>query len=230
MNGYRPDGIMEPGQQRTDSSDPLARDRSGIWRLFVYGTLKRGCRNHDLFCRGLLSLREAQIRGRLYDGPGYPLLEVPDEDILAQGTSCPSDDVATQERVAGVPRSSPHPLEMHDATGEWGAVYGELLSFEDPESRLPAIDGLEGFHPGGRSLYRRVLVPVLAGGDREVAWVYIVEMTRIKQRRLPTGRWPGKGPSDSSQLQSVREPAHRAPVAGRSEIEVGDPTLNIGTG
>lgn len=30
-------------------------------------------------------------------------------------------------------------------------MYGELLTFDDPETRLPAIDRLEGFHPG-RSL------------------------------------------------------------------------------
>lgn len=35
--------------------------------------------------------------------------------------------------------------------GDWGRVYGELLTFDDPESRLPAIDRLEGFRPGGSS-------------------------------------------------------------------------------
>lgn len=162
----------------------------GALKLFVYGTLKRGLRNHDLFCQGLLEVREAQVRGRLYEGPGYPLLEVPDEDILAQGTSRPLNDMATQARIAALAGSFPRTVEMDDPRGEWGAVYGELLSFDDPESRLPAIDGLEGFHPGGRSLYRRVLAPVSAGGSHEVAWLYIVEMTRIKQRRLFTGRWP----------------------------------------
>jgi len=43
-----------------------------------------------------------------------------------------------------------------------GPVYEELLTFDDPEDRLPAIDRLEGFHPGGPCLYRRVLVPVQA--------------------------------------------------------------------
>ena len=50
--------------------------------------------------------------------------------------------------------------------GTWGAVYGELLTFDDPETRLPPIDRLEGFRQGGRSLYRRVLVhpPYFTGG------------------------------------------------------------------
>ena len=58
-------------------------------RLFVYGTLKRGYWNHDLFCRGVLAIQEAQVRGRLFEGPGFPVLEVPDEDILAHGTGDP---------------------------------------------------------------------------------------------------------------------------------------------
>jgi gamma-glutamylcyclotransferase (GGCT)/AIG2-like uncharacterized protein YtfP len=53
-------------------------------------------------------------------------------------------------------------------------VYGELLTFDDPESRLPAIDRLEGFHPGGPCLYRRVLVPVRTNGTVLPAWLYVV--------------------------------------------------------
>ncbi|MBW1987856.1 MAG: gamma-glutamylcyclotransferase, partial [Deltaproteobacteria bacterium] len=43
--------------------------------LFVYGTLKRGCWNHERFCRGVLSVEEAVVRGRLYELPsGIPVL------------------------------------------------------------------------------------------------------------------------------------------------------------
>jgi len=52
-------------------------------------------------------------------------------------------------------------------------VYGELLTFDDPETRLPAIDRLEGFHPGGPSLYKRVLAPVYAGKELIPAWLYV---------------------------------------------------------
>ena len=44
----------------------------------------------------MLEIREAQVRGRLYEGPGFPVLEVPDEDILAYGTANHLADVATQ--------------------------------------------------------------------------------------------------------------------------------------
>ena len=155
-----------------------------LLRLFVYGTLKRGYRNHDAFCEGALEIREARVRGRLYEGPGFPVVEVPREDILAHGTADPLADAATQARLCC------SPVPERAIAGAWGAVYGELLSFDDPASRLPAIDRLEGFRPGGSSLYRRVLVPATVNGAREPAWVYTVEATGIKQRRIASGRWP----------------------------------------
>jgi gamma-glutamylcyclotransferase (GGCT)/AIG2-like uncharacterized protein YtfP len=53
-------------------------------------------------------------------------------------------------------------------------VYGEVLTFDDPENRLPAIDRLEGFHPGDPSLYRRVLVPVRTKETVLPTWLYVV--------------------------------------------------------
>ena len=155
-----------------------------LLRLFVYGTLKRGYGNHDAFCEGALEIREARVRGRLYEGPGFPVVEVPREDILAHGTADPLADAAAQARLRG------SPVPESATAGAWGAVYGELLSFDDPEFRLPAIDRLEGFRPGGSSLYRRVLVPATVNGAREPAWVYTVETTGIKQRRIASGCWP----------------------------------------
>ena len=157
-------------------------------RLFVYGTLKRGYGNHDRFCRGALEIREAQVRGRLYDGPGFPVLEVPAEDVLAGGTTDPLADVATQGRLACRMRRTSKAVQA--AAGGWGTVYGELLTFDDPESWLPAIDRLEGFRPDGRSLYRRVLVVASVCGGPELAWAYTLESTGIKHRRILSGRWP----------------------------------------
>ncbi|MDE0104881.1 MAG: gamma-glutamylcyclotransferase [Bryobacterales bacterium] len=160
-----------------------------LFKLFVYGTLKRGYGNHERFCRGYCGLREAQIRGRLYEGPGFPFLQVPDEDILARGTVAPSEDVATQARVArqvALWRSFPgsaHPR------GRWGPVYGELLSFSDPERRLPAIDRLEGYSPGEPCLYHRVLVRVAVGADTVISWTYVAA-GKVSGRRIPSGRWP----------------------------------------
>ncbi len=159
-------------------------------KLFVYGTLKRGYRNHQDFCRGYVDVRQASVRGRLYEGPGYPILEVPEGDVLAQGTTSPLADAATQARMAHRVRTKLQPLPG-GATGEiWGAVYGELFTFDDPETRLPPIDRLEGFHSGGRCLYRRVLVPASVEGVRQPVWVYVVENPGVSRHRIASGRWP----------------------------------------
>jgi len=86
--------------------------------------------------------------------------------------------------------SSPEPHQEHATQGAWGAVYGELITFDDPGSRLAAIDCLEGFRPGGSSLYRRGLVPATVEDACELAWVYTVATTRIKWRRIVSGCWP----------------------------------------
>lgn len=176
--------------QSTEPREPRKKNTLDLLRLFVYGTLKRGYWNHDPFCAGALEIRDARIRGRLYEGPGFPVLEVPDEDILARGTAEPLADVATQARLSSRMGSSPGPIPECATAGPWGAVYGELLTFDNPESRLPAIDRLEGFRPGGSSLYRRVLVRATVNGAREPAWVYTVETTGIKRRRIVSGCWP----------------------------------------
>ena len=45
--------------------------------------------------------------------------------------------------------------------------------------------------PGcGSSLYRRVLVPATVNGACELAWVYTVETTDIKRRRIVSVCWP----------------------------------------
>jgi len=177
---------MNPREQSMNPNEPSKentclraarphRQAAGILRLFVYGTLKRGCWNHDRFCRGVLSVEEAVVRGRLYEMPsGIPVLQVPEEDILARGTADPLADVATQVRFAEDLASILEPVPESATAGDWAPVYGEFLTFDDPESRLPAIDRLEGFHPGGRSLYRRVLVPVcMEQGRRLTAWAYV---------------------------------------------------------
>jgi hypothetical protein len=56
------------------------------------------------------------------------------------------------------------------------AIYGhkEILAFDDPDRRLPAIDRLKGFHTGGPCLYRRVLLPIRTNGTVLPTWLYMV--------------------------------------------------------
>ncbi|PLS83883.1 MAG: gamma-glutamylcyclotransferase [Actinobacteria bacterium] len=161
----------------------MSRQARARLRLFVYGTLKQGERNHDRFCRGVTKVEEATVRGRLYDLPfGFPALVVPEEDVHAVGTG---DYLADAEL--------PHSIrvgEPEDLAG-WDVVHGELMTFVDPAERLPRIDGLERFRPGAESFYTRVLLPVTPTrrGQTVLAWAYSIgEGSGV---HLPMGVWPG---------------------------------------
>ncbi len=116
------------------------------------------------------------VRGRLFEtSSGVPALEVPEEDVIVLGTTNPLPDVATQAHVTARlfnPQSTIINPQYEGAP--WGPVYVELLTFDDPESRLPAIDRLEGLHPGGPCLYRRVLVPLWTKETMLPTWLYMV--------------------------------------------------------
>lgn len=172
-------------------------------RLFVYGTLKRGWWNHERFCVGHVELREAEVLGRLYQLPaGYPMLRVPDETVLGEGSGAARADLALQARMDRVLALHPDlggPIALPQA---WGPVRGELLTFDDPAERLRAIDRLEGFVAGGVSLYRRVLVPAVPEGAAGpvAAWAYVFpggagegDVLERLAGYLPGGRWPVDG-------------------------------------
>ena len=142
-----------------------------LLRLFVYGTLKRGGRFHDAFCRGAVSIERATVRGRLRWLPaGYPMIDVAAATVLAEGTADPTADVATQQRLDD--RAAGTAIDT-----TWPAVPGELMTFDDADVRLPRIDDLENFRPAAprlTNLYRRVLVPVSRGsGGIVAAWLYV---------------------------------------------------------
>jgi len=57
--------------------------------------------------------------------------------------------------------------------------------------RLPAIDRLEGFHPGGPCLYRRVLVPAQVNGTVLLAWLYVGFPSKERGLQpLRSSQWP----------------------------------------
>ncbi len=115
-------------------------------RVFVYGTLKRGGRNHDAYCRGLIVAQPARVLGRLYHLPaGYPMLAVPDTAVLAHGSS---DYAADAARLAD-PLLPATPIIT--APHEWILIDGELLHIDHPATRMPALDRLEDFVPSGPS-------------------------------------------------------------------------------
>ena len=127
-------------------------------------------------------MREATIRGRLYELPyGFPALVVPEEDILATGTTNYLADAEEQQHVL---------LDSRGPSTRWDTVHGELMIFDDPEERLPALDALEGYVPGEEGLYERVLVPVEVAGEAVLAWTYrVMGITGVY---LSGGGWPAE--------------------------------------
>ncbi len=166
--------------------DDAKSHTSGLLRLFVYGTLKRGLWNHDRFCAGAVSIEEAVVRGRLYETEsGLPVLQVPGADILAHGTAAPCADVATQARFEAEAAQHPNLRAKGHTRRAWQLVRGELMTFDDPEERLPRLDRLEGFRPGQSSLYKRVLLPVLSHEKAVPAWAYVADgRTSLMNARL----------------------------------------------
>ena len=152
-----------------------------LFALFVYGTLKCGFENHDAFCKGALRIEEATVGGELYDLPfGFPALVVPRDTIRGTGTANPIQDVATQRRLNRTASAPPRDVGPR--------AFGELLTLDDPDVRLPKLDQLEGFTPGSQSLYQRVLVPVETASHSLLAWAYATG--KPTGTRLPDGRWP----------------------------------------
>jgi gamma-glutamylcyclotransferase (GGCT)/AIG2-like uncharacterized protein YtfP len=147
-------------------------------RIFVYGTLKRGFSNHRRYCKGLLRAESAYLIGKLFKLTAQiPVMTVPDEQILARGSGDIAADMQLQEKVESFPRKGkPDKGEKGGGRGcIWKRVCGELLFFDDPETRLPSIDRLEEFRPGRPSTYNRVLVSAVLPEDRSetAAWAYV---------------------------------------------------------
>jgi gamma-glutamylcyclotransferase (GGCT)/AIG2-like uncharacterized protein YtfP len=158
-----------------------------IITLFVYGTLKRGYRNHNHYCHNAHSNCPAKVWGRLYQLPaGYPAMEVPHNHIFAIGSIDPLADAAIQARTASELVNNP---VHHQSPGDWDLIHGELITFINPVYDLPPIDGLEGFSPGQQSLYQRVLVPVGVDLKISCAWTYVFSEAS-RHPRLPNGIWP----------------------------------------
>ncbi|MDX2939662.1 gamma-glutamylcyclotransferase family protein [Streptomyces ipomoeae] len=128
--------------------------REQVLPFFVYGTLRPGEPNHDVFLRGRTSAEvPARMRGVvLYDGPGYPYA------------------------VEHSGRSEAGGAEAGPGGGE-AVVSGELVTAraEEYEELLRALDRLEDYAPGDpANLYERVeRTAVLSDGTPVRAWVYI---------------------------------------------------------
>jgi gamma-glutamylcyclotransferase (GGCT)/AIG2-like uncharacterized protein YtfP len=164
--------------------------------IYVYGTLKHGFWNHDRYCKGVVEVTEGEVLGRLFElATGIPILEVPDNLVLAEGTRDPRGDARLQREAAGESWEgllSPPDEPSHTPEYGWGRVKGEIMHFNDPLLRLPPMDHLEGYKPGDACHCRRLLYPARSGGCLVPVWLYAGDAARARVPRFPlrSGRWP----------------------------------------
>jgi len=62
-----------------------------------------------------------------------------------------------------------------------------MAHLTESEIESTALAWLEGFHPGGSSMYRRVLVPAFTGETVVPVWLYVGDKI-IKRRLTPLGK------------------------------------------
>jgi gamma-glutamylcyclotransferase (GGCT)/AIG2-like uncharacterized protein YtfP len=165
------------------------------WRLFVYGTLKRGERNHQPYCHDVIDVQQAAVWGRLHHlAVGYPMLEVPRRHTLLLGSA----DLAADGRRKAVLDAAPPAIPSQESapSGDWQLITGEVISFADQRS-LPGIDRLENFLPEGRGTYLRVVVPLarlegVVPASPSLVWTYIAPDGRVPAgaKRIGT-EWHG---------------------------------------
>ncbi len=136
--------------------------------LFVYGTLKRGQRAHLPLCADARFVGNASVRGELrLHRDGYPVLVVPEEDVLAESTGDPVADAT----VGDVPPAQGG-VSVLNSPESWRQIRGEVLAFSAPYSAISVIDAYEGTKDGAEpSTYRRVLLPLENAAVRH-AWAF----------------------------------------------------------
>ena len=66
----------------------------------------------------------------------------------------------------------------------------ELVTFTDPQRDLPPIDRLEGFRPGGHSMYQRVMVAAGCRNASIAVWIY--RMARVTNGERIDREWRGE--------------------------------------
>ncbi len=80
----------------------------GTVKIFVYGTLKKGGRNHDRFCGNAVGIEPATVNGKLCDtGWGFPAMQLsgnPSDIVHGEIITIPEDDLPAIDFLEGVPR------------------------------------------------------------------------------------------------------------------------------
>jgi gamma-glutamylcyclotransferase (GGCT)/AIG2-like uncharacterized protein YtfP len=189
--GGRDEDIALAGYTNLPRAGCMEPEQTAPLRIFVYGSLKRGYRNHTAYCQGYETFRTATVVGRLYrQADGYPMLVVPPESILAIGTS---DIRCDLEQLALVYESESQPV----ADDPWQEIRGEIYQWPASQAEssdvLARLDRLEDFYPSdvNRSLYHRVIVLAQHAEGVEPVWTFVAPQGELPHGCSPMGRsWP----------------------------------------
>ena len=193
----------------TRPGEPPKENTLELPTLFVHGTLKSGYWNRDPFCGGALEIREARIRGRLYEGPGFPgprrsrtRMSSPRGSSTRWPTS-PHRPSWRADRRAGPVGSHSRPVPKAPQRAPGAPCTGSCLPSTILTTRI--AHHRPPFCPGGSNLYQRVLLHATVKGARELAWVYTAEATGIKRHRIVSGsnRHPPPSPQSAPLLVRV---------------------------
>jgi len=159
-------------------------------RVVVYGTLKRGFRNHFLVKPHLIFAKKVRFRAHLYHLDGYncPAVLFPSFQLAKSDRFIGSGDYQSDFQMA----SSVNDIKegsFPEIAGEWDLIEGEIFELSNQLCALAVLDKLEGFLIEGDLNYTRELIPVQLEEGWEYAWGYGMDKLPSQAERLFVDSW-----------------------------------------
>ncbi|MCH6255488.1 gamma-glutamylcyclotransferase [Puniceicoccaceae bacterium K14] len=152
--------------------------------LFAYGTLRTTEPESKMFQHKLIESKPARIFGRLYQiQEGYPVLQIPNESVIAHASDYLLSDwmLNTEQTIDAKEPDAP----------SFAWIQGELLTFPLEEDVLESMDAWEGFTPGKKSFYKRVITQAYTTDEMaHRCWAYVcLSEPRAPSRPLKENSW-----------------------------------------
>lgn len=158
--------------------------------MMVYGTLKKGFRNHHLAAPYCLSIETVQFWGRLYDLPAHACPAIEFFRSGLKGSPDYNRDSRDFARILKTEKLMSRELFLERPAGDWDLLEGELITLKEGEVILPVLDELESCFVDEKLCYDRVIIPVLTGKkDVSLAWAYQIRELPAEALRSTLPNW-----------------------------------------